>query len=165
MKKLRIIIITVIATLVVLFGVGYVVLRHVPIETYAVETVDTTAHWGTITGSLSYPSDFIPALGVCAQTKDSWEEYCTYEMLEGDEYIYGVGYALSVPPGTYFVFAHEVTEINALTGYQEDDYQAYYSKFITCGGTYDCPSHAPVAVTVQSDELVEDINPGDWYNF
>ncbi|MBI5037872.1 MAG: hypothetical protein HZC01_04185 [Candidatus Kerfeldbacteria bacterium] len=163
MKKIRIITI-IVGCLVIVLAAGAIVLRHVPAVTYAVEDVDTTAHWGSISGSLSYPSDFIPALGVCAQTKNATEQYCTYKMLEDDKYTNGVGYSIAVPPGAYTVFSHEVTELNALTGYQDGDYQAFYSKFVTCGGTSDCTSHTPVVVTVERNQDLENIDPIDWYN-
>lgn len=164
MKKIGITI-SIVIVLAVILGAGYVVLRHVPTITYAVEDVDTTAHWGSISGSLGYPSDFIPALGICAQTEDGAEQYCTYEMLEGDEYTNGYGYAIAVPPGSYTVFSHEVTELNALTGYQEGDYQAFYSTFVTCGATSDCTVHTPIVVTVERNQDVGNIDPIDWYNY
>ncbi len=164
MKKIGVIV-SIVGCLVIMLGAGALVLRHVPAETYAVEQTDIQVHWGSISGSLSYPSDFIPALGVCAQTQNATEQYCTYEMIESDKYTHGFGYSISVPPGVYTVFSHEVTELNALTGYQDGDYQALYTKFVTCGMEYDCPSHAPIAVSVGRSEHVTDIDPIDWYNF
>lgn len=165
MKKFRNILFIILGILIVLFLAGAVVLRHVPASTYVVEDVDTTSHWGVISGSLSYPSDFIPAQGICAISKDKMEEYCTYEMLEEDSYKNGYGYKISVPPGSYNVFAYEVTEANSEKGYQEGDYLSYYSKFVTCDYKTTCTSHRAILVAVEPNEDVTGIDPGDWYNF
>lgn len=161
MKKLLLIGIIVIL-LVVVLGAAYLVLRHVPAEITAVEPIDSEAHWGTISGSLGYPSDAIPPMGVCAQAVDGPDLYCTYKMLESDDFTYGLGYELTVPPDEYAVFAHLVTEENEMIGYT-NEYQAYYSAFVTCGGSVDCPSHEPIPIAVGRNEHVLGIDPIDWY--
>jgi len=89
MKKFRKIILIIIAIIIVVAFILYLILRHVPSATYEVEEIDSEAHWGTISGSLGYPSDFIPDMGICAETTDHADYYCTYEMLESDDYTYG----------------------------------------------------------------------------
>jgi len=44
-----------------------------------------------------------------------------------------------------------------------DDYKAYYSEFVTCGLSVNCPSHKPIPVAVKTGETVNDIDPQDWY--
>ncbi len=115
---------------------------------------------GTIEGSLSYPSEFIPEMEVCAENIETEEEFCTYEQIEDQKYIYGYGYKIEVPEGNYQVFAR-------LTDVAEDDayadYKAYYSDFVTCGLEYDCPSHNPITVEVSAGETVAGVDPHDWY--
>lgn len=109
---------------------------------------------GTISGSVGYPSEYIPEdMQVCAESVSTTDEYCeTIE--EGDDYTYGWGYEIEVPFGDYNVYSQ-------LPG---DDYQAYYSEFVTCGLDVSCPSHDPIDVTVDSSNLeVTDIDPIDWY--
>lgn len=160
MKKLLLVVL--VLGLALAIGATSLILHHVPSATYAVDAIDSEAHWGTISGSLSYPSEGIPPMGVCAQAADGIDQYCTYRMLEGDQYLYGAGYELSVPPGTYVVFSHLVTDENEKFGYTDEE-QAYYSKFVTCGLSFDCPSHEPIPVEVARNAHVQDVDPIDWY--
>jgi len=108
-----------------------------------------------IEGSLGYPSEFIPPLEICAESLDGPNEHCTYEHLEGAQYTYGEGYKIEVPAGEYQVYAKLLNP--------DDDYKAYYSDFVTCGLDIECPSHNPIAVTVEAGETVKNIDPIDWY--
>ncbi len=116
---------------------------------------------GTIEGSLNYPSEFIPPLEVCAENISTKEEFCSYERIGDEKYMYGIGYKLEVPEGDYQVFARlyqPEENMDEMIGYK-----AYYSEFVTCGLEYDCPSHNPNVVKVTSGETVSDIDPHDWY--
>ncbi|MDO8559201.1 MAG: hypothetical protein Q7R84_02610 [bacterium] len=111
---------------------------------------------GIIEGSLSYPSDFIPSdMKICAEDTATQEEYCTDTRIRDSKYTYGNGYKIEVPAGSYYVFA---TTIQYISGYK-----AYYSSFVTCGLRVDCPSHKPIAVTVNIGEIITGIDPQDWY--
>ncbi len=110
---------------------------------------------GVITGSLSYPSDFMPNLEICAVDIKTNESYCTYQMIQGPDFTYGYGYRLEVPAGNYQVYS----KIND----QFEDYKAYYSEFVKCGGEYTCTNHAPITIQVSADETVRKIDPVDWY--
>jgi hypothetical protein len=101
-------------------------------------------------------------MGVCAESVTGVEQFCTYKILTGDEFDYGYGYELKVPPDTYHVFAHLVEEATKGTGYT-DEYKAYYSEFITCGGDIKCTSHKPVSIKVERNSLVQNADPVDWY--
>lgn len=115
---------------------------------------------GTITGSLSYPSEGIPEeMQVCAETTDKSEMYCSDAQLSGPEYKYGKGYAITVPPGKYYVFATLSPDPNAPKAER-----AYYNEFVECGLSVDCKDTTNITVTVESGETVKDINPWDWYN-
>lgn len=162
MKKLRKVIIIIIVILVVILLIGVLVLRRVSSETRQVIEVDTTDHWGKITGSLSYPSDYIPNMGVCAEIVGGTEEHCTYEMLEDEDYTYGYGYEIAVPPGDYNVYSYLVDSASE-TGEADDDYKAYYSKFVICGMDISCTSHQALKVSVDRNEKVSRIDPIDWY--
>lgn len=111
--------------------------------------------YGIIEGSLSYPSEFIPSdMEVCAEDIKTEELYCTSERIEDVKYTYGYGYKLKVLVGNYYVFA---------TRTDRDNENAYYSEFVTCGLHIDCPSHDQIIVTVGVDQIVTNIDPGDWY--
>lgn len=109
---------------------------------------------GTITGSISFPSEGIPEnLEVCAETVPTADEYCTDDHIAGETFEYGVGYMLEVPAGDYYVYAHIPGE----------EQKAYYSEFVTCGLTASCPSHDPIEVSVSVGETEKGVDPGDWY--
>jgi hypothetical protein len=121
------------------------------------QTITPEKKTGTLTGSLSYPSEGIPkSMKVCALNLTTSQEYCTSEQIKGgkDEFLYGIGYKLEVPPGEYHVYAF-------LTG--QPEVKAYYSEFVTCGLKYDCPSHQPIKVTVKGGQITKKVDPGDWY--
>lgn len=109
---------------------------------------EETPTMGRITGNLSYPSEEIPAdIDVCAETLDGKTQHCGAQQS-------GTGYTLEVPAGVYQVYA-----------YLRSDPQnrAYYSQFVRCGAKLNCTSHAPITVTVDKDQTVSDVEPGDWY--
>jgi len=111
--------------------------------------------YGTIEGSLSYPSEYIPPLEICADSVDSSEQYCTYEHIESAKYTYGQGYKIEAPAGKYTVYAKLLNP--------DDDYKAYYSQFVTCGMEYECEDHEPIEITVTAGETLSSIDPMDWY--
>ncbi len=121
-------------------------------------TAEPVEELATITGSLSFPSEFLPEhMTVCADNVSTAEEICTDEHLEDDSFLYGFGYLLNVPAGSYYVYAYDPDGDNS--------YKAYYSEFVTCGLSVDCTSHEAILVTVLSGETAENVDPGDWYNF
>jgi len=118
---------------------------------------------GTIEGSLSYPSEFIPShMTICAEDTSTKKQYCTKTHIQNQKYTYGVGYKIEdVPSGSYLVFAYFP---GGEASYSES-YRAYYSKFVTCGMSVDCASHDPIVVTVAAGQAVTGIDPQDWYVF
>jgi len=162
MKKGVKIIIILLIVLIVLLIILALWMRHVPSTVYEVEDPENDDHWGKIEGSLGYPSDMIPALGICAKEVGGSSEYCTYEVVEGDDYTYGLGYVIDVPPGDYNVYSY-LLDAESETGGALDDYKAYYSQFVTCGMDISCTSHKAIKVTVDINETVTRIDPIDWY--
>jgi hypothetical protein len=118
---------------------------------------------GVIEGSLSYPSEFIPPdMTICAENLATKKIYCTNKHLKAKKYKYKVGYKLEAPPGDYHVYAYLPDPARYGAGYSKD-YRAYYSEFVKCGMSADCPSHAPIVVKVKGGETVSGIDPMDWY--
>lgn len=109
---------------------------------------------GSIIGSISFPSEQIPEMQVCAENTNSAQTYCTDEMLEDSQYQNGLGYRLDVPEGSYTVYAK----------LPNDSYKAYYSEFVTCGLKASCVSHDPITIVVTADKTTDNIDPQDWYN-
>ena len=162
MKK-KIILVAGIALVVVTLGISVVLSDRYTPESSPEIVFDMSTETGFIKGSLGYPSDEIPALGVCAENVKTGDIHCTYEMIKSKKYTYGLGYLLEVPIGEYSVFSHLVTDANREEGYTDEE-RAYYSQFVTCGMKVKCKSHKPIKVTVLGDVTVEKIDPIDWYN-
>ena len=108
---------------------------------------DRSAKIGTITGQLSFPSEYIPPLTIFAIRIDNG--LSTYYSI--DTIANQFSYTIEVDPGTYNVYAFR------------DDYAAGYTNYVTCGmGAY-CSDHTPLQVMVKAGKTVKNINLSDWY--
>lgn len=103
---------------------------------------------GTIAGTLSYPSEVLPAQRVCAIDLKEDKEYCQ-QTTPGS-----ASYAIPAPVGEYWVYA-------ALEG-DVTGKRAYYSAFVECGLQADCKDHTPITVAVESQKIAQ-ADPQDWY--
>lgn len=103
---------------------------------------------GTISGYLSYPSSFIPALNVIAF--DMNNDYFYYITTSQGTSYYEIS---NLPPSTYYVVAY-------LAG---EDYAAGYTNAVPCGLSVDCPNHYYIPVLVNAGDFVTEVNPQDWY--
>jgi hypothetical protein len=116
---------------------------------------------GVITGALSYPSDFdFPKMIVCAEAVNSKSIHCTDKRVLNRR-THRFSYKLTLPAGSYYVFATIVNGEEPVDSYR--GYKAYYSEFVKCGLSVDCPSHAPIKVTLRAGQTAAGIDPGDWY--
>jgi len=102
---------------------------------------------GSITGSLSYPSEFIPPLRVFAFKVDS-QAYFFVDTIQNQS-----SYQINdLPAGYYHVVAY--TTGGLATG---------YSQAVPCGLSVDCTNHELIDVPVNSGQVVTGVDPGDWY--
>ena len=103
---------------------------------------------GSIAGSLSYPSEMIPAMQVVAFSADSdiWFVSAT---------AYGqASYQIdNLPAGEYFIVAY-------LFG---GDFGGGYTAAVACGLSVDCANHSLLPVVVQAGQVTTGANPADWY--
>lgn len=107
---------------------------------------------GTITGQLSYPSEFIPPIRVVAfRVEDDQTYFIDTQMNEGT-------YVLPLPAGTYRVVAY--------VGGPDADATSMaggYSQAVLCGLTAECTDHSLINITVGQGSVTYGINPGDFY--
>ena len=103
---------------------------------------------GSITGSLSYPSEFIPPLRVFAFQVGT-QSYFYVDTLK-DQSTYQID---NLPPGNYQVVAYILGGTLA----------AGYSQAVPCGLSVDCTNHELIQVPVDSGQVVTGVDPGDWY--
>jgi len=118
------------------------------------EPTNTTSPNGTITGQLSYPSEFLPPLRVVAFDVNDMSVYFSTEVYSGGTY------SLTVPPRSYVVLAYLVdpAELGAQPGMA-----GAYSQAVLCGLQAGCDDHSLVPVVVTAGETVTNIDPADWY--
>lgn len=110
-----------------------------------------------IEGTFSYPSEGIPDdLVACVEGVTVKQPTCTDQhiSLEPNASV-ADDFRIAVPPGSYYVYAYRPSD---------PSYKAYYSEFVTCGLSVNCPSHDPITVEVAAGQTVKNIKPHDWYN-
>jgi hypothetical protein len=109
---------------------------------------ETPAQTGSISGKLSYPSEWIPAQRVVAfhiGTDDFYfvetaENQSTYQIL-------------NISPGTYHVVSYQL----------DGELSAGYTQAVPCGLSVDCNDHSLIDVIVIAGEEIVNIDPSDWY--
>ena len=105
---------------------------------------------GAITGNLGFPSEYIPPLRVVAFDVYSSDYYFVdTELNQGTYQLEGL------PAGVYHVVAY-VRE-------QGPEMSAGYSYFVPCGLSVDCSDHSLIDVFVYPGQVVEGIDPIDFY--
>lgn len=104
---------------------------------------------GGISGSLSYPSSFIPSMVVVAFDANGPAYY--YVVTNENSSTYQID---NLPQGSYFVVAYPGND---------SSYPGGYSQAVPCGLFAECSDHSLIPVTVTSDSITTGINPGDFY--
>lgn len=121
--------------------------------------------WGSVAGSLSYPSDFVPPMRVVLFNLETGAAY--YVDTAKDQRTY----SLSVPPGTYYVVSYSYQGVPGESGVitagvdlsVPGTFAGGYSQMVPCGLAYGCNDHSLVPVVVEPGASVTGIDPGDWY--
>ena len=118
---------------------------------------------GTIRGSLSFPSEFIPSLAVYAVATDGSRFYrVDTETVPPGEPSYEIP---AVEPGTYYVYGYPTEGSVTLGG--------AYSYLTACEaghypppaeGCWENPQYDLAPVEVKAGQAVEEINIFDWYS-
>jgi hypothetical protein len=103
---------------------------------------------GSISGTLSYPSEGIPPLRVVAFNIDGLS-YQYVDTLSNQSVFQITGLA----PGIYHVVAYIM----------DGTYAGGYTEMVPCGLSVDCPDHSLIDVTVVSGLDAPGVNPADWY--
>jgi hypothetical protein len=114
---------------------------EVPVQPPVVQT-------GSIAGSLSYPSEFIPAMQIVAFNINT-DEWFLLTTAEGS----GTYQIDNLPVGSYFIVSYLVGE----------DYGGGYTAAVPCGLSVDCTDHSLLPIEVIVGQVSSGINPSDWY--
>lgn len=118
-------------------------------------TAATPVTTGTIKGMPSYPSENLPPdEEVCAQdSKNATSAPICVNVGQTQ----ALEYTLTVPAGTYHVYAKTAKWPN---------YKAYYNEYSKCGNSVNCPDAGHkqyIDVKVAAGAVVTGVDPGDWY--
>jgi len=114
---------------------------------------EAPAATGAISGNLSYPSEFIPALTVVAFNVDDGEWFFVHTEVNQPTYTLE-----GLPAGTYHVVAYPQPSAGI-----PDDVAAGYTQMVPCGLSTACTDHSLIPVEVKAGETVTGIDPGDWF--
>ena len=106
---------------------------------------------GSISGNLSYPSEYIPELRVVALRVGTEEYYMVETALNQSTYE-----ITGMTPGDYYVLAY-------FREGEPPDYYDAYSEAILCGLSVDCTDHSLITVSLSAGQYLTGIDPGDWY--
>jgi hypothetical protein len=117
---------------------------------------------GTVTGRLSYPSEFIPGMRVALFSLSDGKAYFV-------DTAYGQGsYSIDVPAGSYYIVSYPYQGVPGRTGqvdsysYGPGSFAGGYSLAVLCGLTVECNDHSLIAVNVAVGQTVA-ADPTDWY--
>lgn len=107
---------------------------------------------GTIEGSITFPSDFIPdGFTVVVEDVATGQEYRTDQVIYDSKYRFGVGFVIKVPAGNYYVYAFE----------PGIDFKAYYDEFMQ--SDFEIDSYEKIVVSIADGQHVDDVLVGNWW--
>ncbi len=112
-----------------------------------------TGTTGSISGTLNYPAESVPALYVTAfQVGTQNYQYVITNPGQGTYQIDGL------PPGTYHVIAYTVGGGGFPAGLPGG-----YTQAVPCGLAANCTDHSLIDVSLAAGQIVTGVNPADWY--
>ena len=111
--------------------------------------LQTATSLGAITGTLGYPSDYVPPMRVYAIATLGNRHYSTRTRANQNRFTIS-----NMLPGKYYVVAY-TDEAPGLGG--------GWSRAVSCGLKNTCSDHALIPVTVTSGGTARGINVADWY--
>ena len=107
---------------------------------------------GSISGTIGFPSEEIPALRVYAIAVDGKTHHATATGRKQSRFV-----IKEVPPGQYYVVAYPAS-------HRETPLEAGgWTRFVQCGMNANCKDHALVPVTVTAGQAAAGANVADWY--
>ncbi|MBM3136913.1 MAG: hypothetical protein FJZ98_01870 [Chloroflexi bacterium] len=113
---------------------------------------------GGISGSLSYPSEFIPPLRVVAFRLENGQSTGEYKFLLTSEN--QSSYQIDgLEPGQYWIVAYTIPAGEGIP----QGLVGGFSQAVPCGLSVDCSDHSLIVVDVLAGQLTGGIDPSDWY--
>ena len=121
-----------------------------PSPTVSIVTATAASDGTVITGTLSYPSEFIPELRVVAFNTATGKYYFVDTVQNQSSYRIE-----EIPGGVYHVVAYVLDPASTLA--------AGYTRAVPCGLLATCSDHLLIDVTVGAGQTMANIDPVDWY--
>jgi hypothetical protein len=118
-----------------------------------VPSATTSSTSGSISGSLNYPADSLPAMYVTAYQVGT-QNY-QYVITNAGQGTYQID---NLPAGIYHVVAYTVGGGGFPAGFAGG-----YTKAVPCGLSANCADHTLIDVTVTAGQTTANISPSDWY--
>ena len=161
MRKLFLLLPVILAILACNFSISKVPLT--PTESSQPQATFTSSPVGaTITGKLSYPSEFVPPMRVVAFSLTDKKAYFVDTAKDQGQF------SLTVPAGTYYVVAYPYEGTAGQSGEASSytlgggPYGGGYTQMVPCGLQAGCDDHTLLPVSVADGQTVT-ADPGDWY--
>lgn len=114
-------------------------------------TATSQVRKGALSGSLSFPSEGIPALRIVAMNPLTGVYYWQNTVAGQSYYRFE-----DLAPASYYVLAYDIAN-------PSKTFFAAYSEAVPCGLSVACTDHSLIAVEVKEGEETTNINPSDWY--
>ncbi len=106
---------------------------------------------GTVTGSVCFPSEYIPEMTLYFQELTRGDlAYLNHPQDQSS-------YSINLSPGTYLAFAYPVNSGSQDTG-------GSYSQAVNCGLGVECTDHSPFIFEVKPGEEISGVDICDWYS-
>ena len=135
-----------------------IVVNPPPTSEPSVTAEPTSTSPGSISGKLSYPSEFIPPLRVVAFRVENgaWTQKYIYV----DTILNAATYQIDgLEPGLYWITAYTIPNGDGAPS----GLAAGYSQAVLCGLNVDCTDHSLIAVEVKPGMVTANVDPADWY--
>ncbi len=118
---------------------------------------------GSISGTVSYPSDGIPPLRVCAVPVKGSDSSAVCIETEDSPPASPDFTIKKLAPGDYYVYA-QLKDPTSIGSDIPASFKAYYSEFVRCGLQYECKDATRIVVHVTAGADTPGILPHDWYH-
>jgi hypothetical protein len=110
---------------------------------------------GSISGSLSYPAEGIPAMAVVAYAVGGGQFNYYYVLTQQGQGSYQID---NLPVGQYHIVAYTMGGGGFPVGLAGG-----YTQAVPCGLSVNCTDHSLIAVQVNNGQVSTGANPQDWY--
>lgn len=115
----------------------------------ATHTPEAVSTLGTVTGSVCYPGEAIPAMTAYFEDQASGK-VSQLAISENQD-----SYSIELDPGEYLAYAYREGQSINIGG--------IYSQAVACGLSVDCSDHDPLVFTIQAGETTSGVDICDWY--